>query len=563
MTISVIQDALLLPFLWVFLFMLTTTVGLALIPFRNNKGILSSNFFTWFWYGLGIIIGFLQVWNLFLPVNPYSFIPLLAISVLGITKINKQDWLLFKNIGWFSAIALSIILLFLVLSSLDDSFIYDSLVYHFYTIKWLNALPVTKGMGNLFLYLGLNQSYFLFPAFVNSLWNHYKGACATNGFFAFVICFEIISNNARYFAKKDKLTFLAFFQLLFIPLCINVGVQNLSSPTPDVFVNLLTFKILSDIIRCIENEKVTFQDIFLLTYFCLVGVIMKLSFIGVGLGAFTLIVFLGFRDRLWKQTSIIQSILIFLGFVIPWLIRGIISSGYIGFPISSLGLPVDWRMPKDVLITLSAFIKGFARTHLHGRAGIDAAYNYSWIGDWTKRMLHTTGFILSISTLLLSIVLLKIKRIDLSKLLIVLTPLSIAIIFWFFTAPDIRFAVFTFWALGIIPVAYMISSFKISWISNKGFIAFISICSFVVIIRNWNTDLAPLGSLPQQNMSVFTTKSGLKINTVKNVPPYGDDWQISDCSIPCSVFPDSNLVLRGVEIKDGFRISSPISRNDH
>jgi hypothetical protein len=210
-------------------------------------------------------------------------------------------------------------------------------------------------------------------------------------------------------------------------------------------------------------------------------------------------------------------------------------------------------MPKEELVGFSAYIKGFARSHLHGPKGIEAAYNYSWFPDWVKRMLTTVGFILPVTMFFGTILILKLKKQKIAKLLFVLMPIFIAIFFWFFTAPDIRFAVFTFWSLGIISLAYFIFVIPIKWINY--FPLFIFICSVLIMIRNWNTDPELLGDLPKQERSVFITKSGLKVNTIKNTPP-GDDWQIGDCSFPCSVFPDSNLVLRRKEIKDGFGLSS-------
>ena len=150
-------------------------------------------------------------------------------------------------------------------------------------------------------------------------------------------------------------------------------------------------------------------------------------------------------------------------------------------------------------------------------------------------------------------ILLKIKKIKTSKFFLVTIPIFVSILFWFFTAPDIRFSVFTFWALGFVPLAYYIFHLKTKWLNC--FMIFIFICSILIMVRNWNTDPQPMGDLPIQGRSVFITKSGLKINTIKNTPP-GDDWEISDCTIPCSVFPDSDLVLRGSSIKDGFKITS-------
>jgi hypothetical protein len=407
-------------------------------------------------------------------------------------------------------------------------------------------------MGNLFSYLGLNQAYFLLPSFFNVIWSHYRGACATNGLFASVICCEILLSNAKYFVQGKRLTFSAAFQLLFLPLCINSGVQCLSSPTPDVFVNLLTFKIIADLIRCLESGILTFEDLFIIVYYSVLGIIMKMSFIGIGGGALLLACYLLISKKLWRLRPAIIGIGVFMILMIPWIIRGVLSSGYIAFPIQFLGMPVDWKMQKGVLVEFEAFIKGFARTHLHGQPAIDAAYNLKWVPAWLKRMATTFGFIVPVLLFLGSVILLRIRKISPRQLNLTLAPIGVSILFWLFTAPDIRFAVFTFWSLGLAPVAFIIANLELKKL-RQWFIVFIYLGCIGIMLRNWNKDLKPLGDLPDLGHGVFVTKSGLKINTTFD-PIHTDDWRISDCTFPCSVYPDSALVLRGKTIREGFKI---------
>ncbi len=338
-----------------------------------------------------------------------------------------------------------------------------------------------------------------------------------------------------------------------MPLLINVGVQNLSSPTPDVFVNILTFKVLSDLLVCIERKKMTFQDIYLLAFYCLLGVVMKVSFLGVSFGILGVVIYYTYDKKIWKLGATLQGILLLLLLLLPWIARGIISTGYMVFPSSITGVPVDWKVPAAVMQSISDYIIGFARTLKHGPVATAAAHHYKWIPGWIKIMLHSVGFVVPVTLCFGTIVALKIKRVPVKLLVMILIPVFTSIIIWLLTAPTIRFAVFTFWSLGLLSLGYFIANINLKW--TKGFTSFVVICSVVSMARNWNTEITPMGDLPKQFYSVFTTKSGIKINTIKNTPP-GDDWQLGDCKIPCSVFPDSNLVLRGKDINSGFKISS-------
>jgi hypothetical protein len=553
MNLSLIQDALLLPTFWCFVFAFVTSVGYTFVSFKRQRGVLYNNLFTWFWYGVGVTIAFLQIWNLFLPIGIYTWFCLLPFAVWGFINLLRSGLLpTISRPHWIVWLLGLFILIFLVVSSLDNSFIYDTLVYHFYTIKWFSNYPATPGTGNLFIYLGLNQSYFLFPAFLDGVWGSYKGACAASGLFAVVICSEIILTNAKRVIDR-KFTFLSAFQLLFLPLCINIGVQNLSSPTPDTFVNLLTFKVFSDLITCLEAKKIGFQDIFLLLFYCVLGVVMKMSFAGVAMGIGFVVLVLLSVNNLWKLKTIAGTAAILLLLLIPWVLRGIISTGYIGFPAYSLPLPVDWRVPKAELVEFYAYIKGFARTLLHGKAATDAAYNYKWLPAWIKRMLTSITFVVPVVLCLGVCGIMVLKKIRIRYLSLIFACIFISLIFWFFTAPDVRFARFTLWTFGLAPLAYFIAQLKPKCHDIFGIV--IVCCCLLIMARNWNDDPEPLGNLPSQQRAVFTTKSGLKINVIKGTPP-GDDWQLNDCPIPCSVYPDSNLMLRKKTIRDGFRNSA-------
>ncbi|QKJ32776.1 hypothetical protein HQ865_24465 [Mucilaginibacter mali] len=547
-----LQSITLLAF-WLLAFAFITAIGFARIPFRTQNGVLTENKFNYFWYGLGKCILFLQLWNLFAPVNFFCWAILLPIALDGLREMIKARF--FSSVkfpGWITVVLMLLVAVFLITSSLDNSFIYDTIVYHFYCINWANHYPSTPGAANLYIYLAVNQSYFLYAAFLNGLWGHYAGACASNGLLTIAICTEIICNTKACFSGKKKVDFLSAFQLLFLPICINAGVQNLSSPTPDVFVNVFTFKVLCDVIRCIEAKQITFQDIFLLAFYALFGMVMKLSFAGIGFGLLFMALYWLIKTKRWKAAQIWPSIGIYALLVLPWIVRGGIASGYLGFPLTLFPLPVDWLILKGNVINFADYIKGFARSHLHGPPAIEAAHNYSWVHDWIIRMLSTLGAVLPVCLCIGLIVWFRIRRTNTRKLNLFLIPVLITLAFWFFMAPDIRFAPFTFWALGLAPLAFLIAGFNYKWLKAMPVVIFI--CACAVMYKNRNLDMQPIGDVPKiNNPGIFTTRSGLKINIVHNNP--GEDhWEIGDCNIPCSVFPDSALTLRGKTITEGFRI---------
>jgi hypothetical protein len=396
---NIILQALLLPFFWIFCFLYFTGLGFTLMLFNKFQGILSKNIFNFFWYGLGIIVMFLQVWNLYLPITFHCWLPLLPFVIIGCYYIynNKFYFNQFLIKSYKVHIFLFIILIFLVICSLNDVYIFDSIVYHFYMIKWLNNYRSVLGIGNLDYYLGLagGQSFFIIPAFLNALWGHYQGACAVGGLLVLVISVEIILKNYLVLLNPKHININSAFQILFLPFCIRAGTQVLSSPSPDIFNNLLTFKIFSILLECLTNKKNTFQDIYIIVFLLVFGTIARVSFIGVFFGAFVILIYL-FKNLANKPTIFLktESVFISLMLFIPWLIRTTFSTGYLGFPTSKFGLKFDWVMSKKIVDNGYNYIVGYARTHsFDDKIFIPSAKNtYNWFPLWFNYTIKSFSF---------------------------------------------------------------------------------------------------------------------------------------------------------------------------
>src|SRR5204863_7475062 len=122
-----------------------------------------------FWTGLALVILFLQVWHLFLPVDWKASLTVVVVGLSGLIPKTKDDLLRLRALNrprliFFGAVPVA---LWLANVSLRAPWNYDSGLYHFQMIRWLNEYAIVPGLGNLEPRLAFNQSYFLYPALLN------------------------------------------------------------------------------------------------------------------------------------------------------------------------------------------------------------------------------------------------------------------------------------------------------------------------------------------------------------------------------------------------------------
>jgi hypothetical protein len=129
----------------------------------------------------------------------------------------------------------------------------------------------------------------------------------------------------------------------------------------------------------------------------------------------------------------------------------------------------------------------------------------------------------------------------------------LSLLFWFYNAPDIRFATNIFWTLAFIPLAVILSTQKYK--INKYFPHLIFTAVTLFVIRNWNLNPQKLGIVPKNCTTIYITKSKLKIH----IPPHIYQNFIGDCDSLCTLNDfennviNSNISLRGKNVEDGFK----------
>jgi hypothetical protein len=209
------------------------------------------------WLGFSSLLAFLECWHLFAPIDWRASIVVFLVSLLPLLsnqnrfeiKASFQNALYYSRKHYLQIFLICLIALIWCLRSMGLSNNFDSGLYHFGSIRWLNEYPIVPGLGNLHWRFALNQSYFGFLSLVNiyPFWN--KGY-AVGGLFLLILASLTLMQIAR---TQDKSWRLALGGVVFIYLGYLAG--TLPNPSPDTAVGLLEIAIFLLLFRLIKNQK--------------------------------------------------------------------------------------------------------------------------------------------------------------------------------------------------------------------------------------------------------------------------------------------------------------------
>ncbi len=316
----------------------------------------------------------------------------------------------------------------------------DSGLYHFQTIRWQNEHPLIFGLANIHWRFAFNQSYFGFLALLNfyPIWG--KGYAAGGIFLLVLSLWTLIEVGVR----QTKLWQWTVGGVLFVYFGYVAG--TISNPAPDIAIGLVEIAIALLLMRIafsVTNTAQTDRDFVVLVALCFTAVTIKLS--AVAFSAISILCGLIFiKGRLNAGASPLVRLAVLIVFAtIIHSIRSYILSGTIMFPATAFALlDKEWSLQLSQIRFEKDLILSFARRPDILNPAIVLG-NWEWLPEWFDRMTVeiVSIFAIAFSAMLVSIVgALFIQQKNFSKRLNILyLPLVGSVIFWFFTAPDLRF----------------------------------------------------------------------------------------------------------------------------
>lgn len=415
-----------------------------------------------FWVGFAVALGVLQVWQLFLPVDGLTAMVLAAV---GLPALAAHLWhsrsAPRRRELWAASLFVGAVSLWLSNLALSGEGNPDSGAYYVSTIRWFQEHPLPPGLGNLSYLLALNHAYFLYVALLDVGPFHHQGQHLANTLLVLAALWHAAAGLLAHFRRGELRPSHTVAAVLLVPILHATRGGNLTAPSADPAVLLLGAMLVCQLVRLLEaradEEQAASRRI--VTVLASAGVVLKSSLVCVAGPALLAVLYSaltseGTRATRWKRLAGMGLLGAF--WAVPWMLRGIVLSGYPLFPSRVGGVPVSWRLEPALVTQVSRYIRAFAR---NPDAPVDEVLaDWSWVKHWAAPLwLFNWEFLIPVLVLLAGAgawVYLHLRHRPVPPGCAPAAGLLLlGLGLWFLLAPDPRFAGALLWGLAGVTVA--------------------------------------------------------------------------------------------------------------
>ncbi len=396
-----------------------------------------------FWIGFVLTLGLLQLWNFFLPVDDRAAMLVTVIAAVGWTvtrgETSAPTTVLERLL---LAIAIAIVAWWTARWSLGPIRNYDTGLYHLPMVRWIQEYALVPGLANLHGRLGFNSSSYLYTALLDAVPLGVRGARHANGLLLAVLLAHSLFAAIAIAKSRSGPRAADLFMLFLLGALLSQPTGNALSGMSNDFASIALALILARTFweQIDAGNAQSELTGFVVILVAAAGIVVKQS-LGI-LAATTVLASLLHaywqRGRVPRSTIAGLAVALFIGAL--WIGRGVVLTGYPLFPTMALPVDTDWQTPPYVVLNTRYWIESWARAP--GLHWIDVLENTKWLGPWFSRVsldLQTEAASTLAGAALLAGIAVTWQRPPWNYGLFLLPTLS-ALVAWFVTAPDPRFA---------------------------------------------------------------------------------------------------------------------------
>jgi hypothetical protein len=504
------------------------------------------------WIGLAVLTAFLQLWSLVADISWAAWLlPALA-GVVGLAPSARA-------FGSRRPLPLAVLapaalgVLWLANRALDAPSGYDFGLYHAAAVDYASKYAAIPGLGNLHDRLAAGDAHFLVTALLGHLPGAGSGFRLVNGLLVTMLFADVASRFAG--RERERGSFAFRMSLLAVPAAIVTAAldpSRLTEPNLDFSAFVLVLVGALYLAESVEGRFDATAATTCLAAFALAAVHRPLFWLTTvaALGVLALRV-----ERRWRR--LLAVLIAPAALALGWTARQAILSGYPLFPLTFLGLPVDWRMPAANVDELERWVRSWARS-----SGDPDYVPSAWLGPWLREQLTSYDVLVPLLLLGAAVVALLLRRPiarrSKAPLLAIVVPCAVTLVAWFLLAPAPRFALAPIW---LIPIALAAWSLPDSWSVAVRPRALLGSAAIVVALgvgvvhvagkRMFVPITAHAETVTTPSVQPFRTTSGLELQR----PASGSDqcWSVT----LCTPAPSTALRFRGTTIQSGFRLTAP------
>lgn len=440
-------------FSWIVLFIIIFLIGRLVLSriLLSFLGIKSGpEWYEYFWAGFVGVIGILQVWSIFLPVNLYSLVFVFALALFSLVFLIKKSLKFKLPDTKFIILGGITILVISYFASLPVGW-YDTNLYHLNAVKWSNLYSIVPGLANLHTRLGFNTSFFLFASMIDNWILAGRSSHVAVSLLTVVLSLQIIWT----FIKSENRILKIFSLFLIYILIANVfKTTAINSLSTDFVLAILAVAIS---LEFLERGLTSLLVAGLLSIILFTVKLSGISFAGL------VLLFAIYRNAKLIWPFLGMGILL----SVPFFIRNIILSGWVLYPVPIFQMNVPWALSKEAVSNIANIIKAWAILPGSGANGLVGQSFRQWFPGWLSRNtgaieLRILAFGFALVLIMLVAVAFRKISIDFKKdsgpILLIAASL-VSVFYVLFTAPDLRFGGVFFWIFFAIAASLFINKF--------------------------------------------------------------------------------------------------------
>ena len=433
---------------------------------------------------------------------------------------------------------------------------YDTDLYHANTIRWINEYGTPPGLANLHTRLGKNSNWLNLSAlFDNGFWDNRIAWVMPTLLYSCTIAYLIY--NILFRSGNIVRLFCVAMLFFTINLLRRFMYPSLDYDLPALFINMMIFA--ECLAQAEKNWQITPRQASLIICMTALAFAMK-PLTGITLFFATGFVLYGLKRN--NCLSIVHVCWIFAPAAVAgivWMARNALLSGYPLFPLSLLPLPSDWTTPKQMVVGTYEAIIGFARTP--GPGYEQYLHNWDWIAPWLKRHTSSGSFWFAAGLPLLAAIPLWIKILSRKKYKMPMffgVWVAICLLYWFVTAPDLRFGIIFFQIFFSLGIAF--AFYQTTWIAawearcanflqnRRSYFITLTVLLFIatsvsfVTLYSSKRSIFHVGSIPSRELSSRILDATVSPPVLLFFPASGD--QCGNSPLPCAPWDDPRLRMR-------------------
>lgn len=443
----------------IWLLAIAALVGLGL-PLRRRLGVAghrlsADGLFDAFWLGFAVALALLQVAHLALPVDGRATLLLLILGAAGWWSARREVGVTLRGFERREILVAALLLLAVAAVSLRPLSYYDTGLYHLTTLEWIKQFPAVPGLANLHGRLAYNSAFLLFAAlFELGPWVDRSHHLA-NGLLLCVLLGQALRLASRPGSRRLGLV----AALLLGPITARLLGGSVSSLSTDLAAFALALILTWHLLRILDDGRLEDGtprgdgDLLALALLAAALGAIKLSLAIFGL--LTLLVALvawirrehpapGRLGRVLGGLSVAGGLV-----ALPWTATSVVLSGYAVFPGGLLPFDVDWRVPRPLVVDEANWIYSRAR-QMTAHWG-EILGTWDWLGRWLHELPPAVvGPLVVLGPALVLSLFLRRGR---PRGLVAAIPAFVALVWWFLSVPNPRFAAAPFAVLAAVVLA--------------------------------------------------------------------------------------------------------------